>query len=235
MYIKLERNDLCPCNSGLKYKKCYEVHNEKCGLFLKERYQEESKSVQEYFAQIAQELNETTKVLLQIKSTTFSIVVLYFVCMEVYAKCWSIFLNKTEGNKYNKKRICEWLSEFVFTDSNEEFATEKELWKQFSPDEIYKLRCSALHFFAVDLENENKHVSIINGSANSPNIKKLREIYMDSCPEKDLIFIDIKQILRLFNRGFKKSFIAISNDPDVLRMHRLFDRIEKEGAIKMPI
>ncbi len=101
----VERNKLCLCGSGLKYKKCYDLKLETCSLYQKDVYKAlnaandgKEKDVLTFFEEVGQEIksvfakDQNSREVVSIRVQAIAI----FTLVDVLASYWFCYLDATE-------------------------------------------------------------------------------------------------------------------------------------------
>lgn len=241
---KIGVNELCPCGSGKKYKKCYLINSENCSIFIKEKgtkmvseYQEILNEILDSLLRSIQELNQLffkTDDDVEIISSRMQLIGV-FTIIDVLGNYWYEYLGKTGKPS---ERFDDYINKFCFINKNKEFVDRKYL-QNITTEDLRHLRDSIVHFYGL---GRNSNITILshpskNNSKEDINLsvttlKKLR---------KNMDFIQPFELKKIIAEGaigminiFKEDVDNIKSYEEVLIVTNNIKRIQKklreEGA-----
>lgn len=244
MSNKIGVNNLCPCGSGIKYKRCYLIENENCSMFVEEKgakmvneYQEILNEILDSLLRSIQELNQLffkTDDNVEIISSRMQLIGV-FTIIDVLGNYWYEYLGKTGKPS---ERFDDYINKFCFTDENKEFVDRKYL-QNVTTEDLRHLRDSIVHFYGL---GRNSNITILShpSKANSQEdidssvatLKKLR---------KDMNFIQPFELKKIIAEGavdminvFKNDAIKVKSNEEVLfvtnNIKRIHKKLREEGA-----
>jgi hypothetical protein len=241
---KVGVNDLCPCGSGKKYKKCYLLNSETCSLYIKEKqiimideYEKVLTEVLDSLLRSTQELNQLffkTKEGDEIISSRMQLIGI-FTIIDVLGNYWYAYLGKTGKPS---ERFDDFINKFCFINENKEFSDRKYL-QGATTEELRSLRDSVVHFYG--LGKNTKYSILSNPSrANSQGELDSYAITLKKI-KKDVIFIQPFEFKKIIVEGsilmlhlFKTEAENAKSDEGKLKVINDITRIQlklrEEGA-----
>lgn len=244
MSHKIGVNDLCPCGSKKKYKKCYMTDSENCSLYIKEnatvinaKYDKITKVVIESLLRTTQDLTnlfyktpddmEIVPPLMQLIGT--------FTVIDVLANYWYQYLGITGKPS---ERFNEYVNNFVFTNDNQEFSQRKYL-QNISSEDLGDLRNNVVHFYGLGASHKFCIIPNLSKISSSDEIDRMIKSFKKI--NKNLIFIqpfEFKKIITesaiVMLQRFQSDGSLAKNDKDrILYCHnveRIYQKLQNEGA-----
>jgi hypothetical protein len=168
-------------------------------------------------------------------------VIIVFSLLDVFANYWCEYRNNREKPR---KRCCDWYEQFCKTDRNEEFVRDKQ-WAILSSSQMYDLRDSIVHFFALPEERENLSISLEPNNLPVAESQNLRNEFKKT--GKNILIIKPHDFHKLIKKGgivmlkdWANNIKASRNDKakgdeHIAGMERLWNKVNKEGAVKISL
>lgn len=246
MSNKVGRNDLCPCESGLKYKNCYGKGLETCILFVNENNQtmlekhaEKDKLVFRFFEDTLADMSSIfakDENGLEVVASRVQLISI-FTLIDVFASYWYEYHNQ---NGKPSERFCQWLSQFCFTEENEEYSDS--IYVNITPERLYQFRSSLVHFFGLS-RTDTDTFGIV---PNDEEAKKIMESYIKQKKGSVMYMVDSKKLHSLVSEG---AVLMLNGWSDVIKeaqqnehmkmehirgIDRIYKKVMLEGAIRVP-
>ena len=241
---KIKVNDLCPCGSNKKYKKCYMTNSETCGIYLKEKktkilneYEEILKEVLDSLLKSTQELNQLffkTKQDNEVISSRMQLIGV-FTIIDVLGNYWYEYLGK---NGKPSERFDDFINTFCFIDENNEFSSRKYL-QNTTTEELRRLRDSIVHFYGI---GKNGRYTIISNPSQTNLQKDIdSSIELFRHIKKDIVFIQPLEFKKIIIEGsilmlfkIKTDVLEAKSNQEELKVidsiKRIQHKLREEGA-----
>lgn len=247
-YMKIGRNDPCPCKSGKKYKHCYETDGSACVLFA---YDQRVKMLQEHqgredevFRFFKEVTEETTVINLTDEKGNDRMpariqMITIFSLVDVMGSYWFEYLDQT-GRTNERAQV--WYDKFCATDKNKHHI---DLWKDISSTRLYNFRNALVHFFGFGEASEG--ISIVLAPNNmQEEIRKKYEAGFLRAGHKTIVirprsFSDlIKEGAILMLKEWGSIITEAQTDRTREReyiegIERVWNKVRKEGAVMVEL
>lgn len=229
-----KRNELCPCGSGKKHKKCYLLLDESCKINLIEEHKKREKHVLKFLSKTSEEITNSVLHEGDDKSGFNSPrirMLLCFVFVEVMANYWDQY--KYGKSRKNSTSFPDWIREFCLNKRNKIFK-ESESLKYLVKKDLYNLRNSLIHAFAFPEETK---IIISSGSMEEAHKNMEERLINKISKEKgDYILLNHKELFNLIFEGFEimmKEFIKNIKDNSQVHIEgikKISEELNRRGA-----
>ena len=150
---KINPNDLCPCGSNKRFKKCWwvDIFQNECMSFLKDNRQTWVKKIQKHIDERTIEIANIVIALNKIgkensDNTTLYEFIIIFAFWSTVAYMWSLFNNY---NMWDKQAFLGFHNRFCSKKSGNNIYNEYPELTQFSWEMLYWIRSDLVHFLAL--------------------------------------------------------------------------------------
>lgn len=243
----VERNDPCPCGSGKKYKRCFDMNDPNCLLYQRENrrailkeHAEREKEVLEFLKQAVGESagvfpDRGSKDVISLRIQ----MIVAFSVIDMVGSYWFEYLGKTGRTS---ERSIAWYEQFCRSKDNEYC---RGLWKELSTERLYVMRNSLVHFFGMGEMNEGDPGIALAANNLSDQEKETMELGFSRNKHKVMIvrpkdFFDlVREGAIVMLEGWGKIINEARIDPQKEVAHlegikRVWAKVRKEGAKGIP-
>lgn len=163
---KIWPNDLCPCGSGKKFKKCWwmDVFQNECINFLQNNKQKRIEKIQRHIdwrtkevSTIILELNQVSKQ--RLENTTLYEFIIIFSFWGTIAYIRNLFNNY---NNWDKQSFLSFYNAFCNTKLGNQIYKEHPELTEFSWEMLYWIRSDLVHFLAIKDDYGGKTIGLQN-------------------------------------------------------------------------
>lgn len=226
------RNKLCPCQSGLKYKKCYLDKSDDCSIYssekIKQRVAEHKEKEKEVIDFLTNSIAEASKVFSSgQKNLHRAQLLMAFTLADILSQYWMLYLEKTQRQS---DYFQEWLSEFCLSEVNQVYNQEYYL-RKLDSEKLYKLRNSITHFFGLPREFK---VVVFPEEHDPRKIKRFVDIFKKDL-NMEIYPVQSQKIYTMIINGgnlmIERMREQIARDPDVYfnGISRIYSDVEDRG------
>jgi hypothetical protein len=164
-----------------------------------------------------------------------------FTFIDVMANYWFEYLGE---NVTQQQRFNEWMNKYCLNEANTEYKKEPEFQKLTST-RAYSFRSSMVHFFGLSEYSENYYILIATNERSEEEIERLKKAIKNKT--RQVIIIKPKKLHNLVTDGATLMLRDMQKNIDdskldenkkwahVYGIDRIFQKTEKEGAVKIPI
>ena len=162
-----------------------------------------------------------------------------FTLIDVFSNYWNVYLDSPELG--TKVKFVQWHTTFCRVSENEEYK-QSDLWKSFSVQRLYELRCSIAHFLGLSGIQDTSSFALMSSDMPDAELKKFKK----ECG-RGVIMIRPVEFYSLVRSGgllMLEKWASIikdaRNDRDkedayISGMKRIFDKIMEEGAKRVAV
>lgn len=233
--LKVRPNDPCICWRKdwnwkfVKFKKCYWHKNKyeiKCEKFISDNKLKRNNIINQHIKLCSDEIFWSFK-LLDIEKSKFTSAafILIFSLLDTLSYMYNLYSwdIPLDDDRWVKLKFCNFLEKFCLNKNNEEyiFFIEKynKVWK-ISSNEIYKFRCSLVHYFWL----KESWITIWNWDLPSKHLEIIQKHNNNS--DNSLKFIDPKSFLLIILK-WGINFINLINDDSINNNKKYITWIQK--------
>jgi len=244
------RNDLCPCGSNKKYKKCYGSGSPECLLYKKDLLNKKmsehdkkekvvTKSILEFTKELSNLFYKTEKGIYPVASRMQLIGC--FSIIDVLANYWFEYLGRQDGTP--ALRFNEYVNLFCFTDRNTDHKDSKNL-SDLTVSDFYKFRCGLVHFYGLSVKNlvimpnTDDEFTETDREECKKKLKKATDnlICIQPLEIKNIIYKSTELMLLVMIENIEKSHTNESfKQKHTEGVNRIYEKMQKEGAILVSI